>query len=151
MARAGTVSMADPGADGTPRRRFAALLDVRRLLRYAVAGGLSAVTHVGTLTVLVEFGGAAPVVASTAGFLLSIVVSYTLQRGWVFGATAPNRRTLPRFLAVTVVALGLNAAVLFVGTDVIGWHYAPVQIVALILIPISNYVINSLWTFRDVR
>ncbi|WP_109471673.1 GtrA family protein [Ornithinimicrobium cavernae] len=124
------------------------LLSGGRLLRYAVAGGLSALTHVGTLTVLVETGLASPVVASTIGFVLSIVVSYSLQKAWVFSSTAAHRTTLPRFLVATAVGLLLNAAVLALGTEVLSVHYVLVQAVALVLIPLSNYLINSLWTFR---
>src|SRR5699024_6912188 len=94
-------------------------------------------------------GLAAPVLASTIGFVLSIVVSYTLQKLWVFSSTARHRTTLPRFLAATTVAMLLNAAVLTLGTEVFSIHYLVVQGVALVLIPLSNYLINSLWTFRD--
>jgi putative flippase GtrA len=128
-----------------PRR----LLDVGRLVRYAVAGGASAATHLGTLTLLVELARVRAVVASSIGFVLSIIVSYTLQRRWVFASTIANRVAVPRFLVVTAVGLVLNATVVAVGTELLGRHYAPVQAVALVLIPLSNYLLNSLWTFRD--
>lgn len=124
------------------------LLHGPRLARYAVAGGLSAFTHLGTLTFLVEAGAVRPVVASSVGFVLSILVSYTLQRGWVFASSTRHRTAVPRFLTATLVALALNTAVLTLGTEVLSLNYVVVQVVALILIPLSNYLINSLWTFR---
>jgi putative flippase GtrA len=131
-----------------PRSRVRDLADVRRLVRYGVAGGLSALTHLGVLTVLVEWAGVTPVPASTVGFLASVVVSYTLQRSWVFANPGRHRSQLPRFLVVTGVALGLNTSVLWVGTTLLTTHYVLVQLVALALIPLSNYLLNSLWTFR---
>jgi putative flippase GtrA len=125
-----------------------ALADVRRLARYGITGGLSAGTHLGTLTLLVELAGVRPVVGSTVGFLLSVAVSYTLQRTWVFAHAGRHRTLLPRFLIVTGVALALNTVVIHLGTEVFSIHYALVQLVAIVLIPISNYLINSLWTFR---
>lgn len=125
------------------------LLDGSRLLRYAVTGSLSALTHVGTLTLLVEIGATRPVPASTMGFLFSVAVSYSLQKVWVFRSTSPLQRTLPRFLLAALIGLGLNASVLFVGTEVLSLNYLVVQVVALSLIPLSNYLINGLWTFRD--
>lgn len=124
------------------------LRDLRRLVRYGVAGGLSAATHLGVLTVLVELASARPVVASTVGFVCSIGVSYGLQRSWVFGSSGRHRTLVPRFLTVTAVALALNTAVLHLGTEVLDVHYVLVQLVAIGLIPISNYLLNSLWTFR---
>jgi putative flippase GtrA len=124
------------------------LTDRRRLVRYGIAGGLSAATHLGILTVLVELAGLRPVVASTVGFVASIAVSYGLQRSWVFASRGRHRTLLPRFLVVTAAALLLNTLVLHLGTEVWTVHYALVQVVAIGLIPISNYLLNSLWTFR---
>lgn len=124
------------------------LTDPRRLLRYAVAGGLSALSHLGVLTALVELAAVRPVVASTVGFVTSIAVSYGLQRSWVFASRGDHRRLLPRFLTVTAVALLLNTLVVHVGTEVLDTHYALVQLVAFAVIPVSNYLLNSLWTFR---
>lgn len=119
-----------------------------RLLRYAVTGGLSTLTHVGTTVVLVEVAGLRAVVASTLGFVLSIAVSYTLQKSWVFTSTARHRGALPKFLVAAGAAALLNSGVLTLGTEVLDLHYLPVQVVALVLIPVSNYLINSWWTFR---
>jgi putative flippase GtrA len=124
------------------------LADPRRLVRYGVAGGCAAATHLGTLTALVELAGERPVVASTVGYVLAVAVSYLLQRAWVFDRRGRHRRLLPRFLAVTGVGLALNTVVLGVGTEVLSLHYVAAQAVALVLIPVSNYLLNSLWTFR---
>jgi putative flippase GtrA len=126
----------------------AGLLDVRRLLRYAFAGGASALTHLGVTALLVEVAGRRPVIASTIGFVASIAVSYLLQRRWVFRSQVANRLAIPRFLTVTAVGFLLNASILWIGTEVLDVHYAPVQLVALVAIPVSNYLLNSLWTFR---
>jgi putative flippase GtrA len=125
-----------------------ALADPGRLLRYAIAGGLSALTHLGVLTALVELAELRAVVASTVGFVASIAVSYGLQRRWVFASRGQHRTLLPRFLTVTAVALLLNTVVLHLGTEVFTVHYVLVQLVAIGLIPVSNYLLNSLWTFR---
>jgi putative flippase GtrA len=124
------------------------LLDHRRLFRYGIAGGCSAATHLVTLFLLVELFIVRPVVASTVGFVASIFVSYTLQRRWVFASSVANHVALPRFVLVTGVGLALNASVVFVGTEVLHGHYGVVQVVALMLVPLSNYLLNSLWTFR---
>lgn len=124
------------------------LLGPARLLRYAFSGALSALAHIGTLTLLVEAAGMRPVWASNIGFALSVVVSYTLQKWWVFASAARHRTTVPKFLIATCAALLLNTVVVTGGTEVFSVHYVVVQMIALVLIPVSNYLINSLWTFR---
>ncbi|GIE27330.1 hypothetical protein Ait01nite_003750 [Actinoplanes italicus] len=117
-----------------------------RLARYAVSGGLSALTHF-TVGLAATWLGAAAVPASTIGFAASIAVSYLLQRAWVFRSGAAHTVTGPRFLTVTAAAFSLNTAVLWVGADLLGGPYALVQAVAIVLIPGLNYVLNSRWTF----
>jgi putative flippase GtrA len=88
------------------------------------------------------------VVASTTGFVASIVVSYVLQRAWVFRSATRHAVAGRRFLTVTAVAFALNATLLWIGTEVLRAPFVPAQIVALIAIPCVNYVMNARWTFR---
>jgi putative flippase GtrA len=121
---------------------------IARLLRYAVSGGASAVTHFGTGLALAEGLHVRPVAASTAGFLASILVSYALQHAWVFRSTVGHAAAGTRFLTVTAAAFALNTIVLWTGTEVVHARYPLVQAIALIAIPVLNYSLNSRWTFR---
>ncbi len=120
-----------------------------RLARYGVTGGCSTLTHVGVLFLLVEAIHAWPVAASTAGFVASIVVSYTLQRYWVFRSSQGHVSAGLKFLAVTAVAFGVNTATLWIGTEWLDLPYQGVQLAALVLIPAVNYALNASWTFRN--
>jgi putative flippase GtrA len=119
-----------------------------RLVRYGISGGASALTHFGLLVLLAEVLHVWPVAASTAGFVASIVVSYLLQKAWVFRSDAAHTVTGAKFLTVTAVAFGINTGVVWVGTEVLHAPYGWVQMVALCLIPLVNYTLNSRWTFR---
>ena len=119
-----------------------------RLARYGVTGAGSTLTHVGVLLLLVEGLHADPVAASAVGFVASIVVSYTLQRYWVFRSAQSHLAAGAKFLTVTAVAFGVNTSALALGTEVLALPYQPVQLVALVLIPIVNYGLNAAWTFR---
>ncbi len=121
--------------------------EVKRLFRYGVSGAASTVTHFGLGLSLTEGAGVRPVLASAVGFVASIGVSYTLQRSWVFGSTAGHAIAGRRFLTVTAVALALNSVVLGLGTELLGGPFVLVQAVALVVIPVVNYALNSRWTF----
>ncbi|HWS35985.1 MAG TPA: GtrA family protein [Actinoplanes sp.] len=117
-----------------------------RLARYGVSGILSAITHL-TVGLAATMLGAAPVPASTVGFVASIAVSYLLQRAWVFRSAAGHTVTVARFLTVTAAAFTLNTAVLWAGATLLGAPFVVAQAVAILLIPGLNYAINSRWTF----
>jgi putative flippase GtrA len=122
--------------------------DLRRLVRYGISGGASALTHLGVLVLLAEGLRVWPVAASTAGFVASIVVSYVLQRTWVFRSDTRHAVAGTRFLTVTAVAFGLNTGIVWAGTEAAHLPYGWVQVVALTAIPLVNYTLNSRWTFR---
>lgn len=119
-----------------------------RLVRYGISGGASALTHFGIGLALAEGAQVWPVVASTAGFVASILVSYGLQHAWVFRSSAGHAVAGSRFLTVTAVAFALNTIVLWCGTELMAAPYPLVQGVALVAIPVVNYTLNSRWTFR---
>jgi putative flippase GtrA len=122
-------------------------VDVARLLRYAVSGGLSAATHFGVGLILSRW--LPPVAASTIGFAASVLVSYTLQHAWVFRSTATHTVAGGKFLTVTAAALALNTSLVWLGTSALHAPYAVAQAVALVAIPVLNYSLNSRWTFRS--
>lgn len=117
-----------------------------RLARYGVSGALSAITHF-AIGLAGTALGAAPIAASTTGFVASVAVSYLFQRMWVFRTAAGHSVTAARFLTVTAAAFALNTAVLWVGATLLGAPFAVVQAAAILLIPGLNYTINSRWTF----
>ncbi|MBM2617588.1 GtrA family protein [Actinoplanes sp. LDG1-06] len=118
------------------------------LLRYGLSGASSALTHLGVGFGLAAGLGVRAVIASGAGFVASVGVSYGLQRSWVFRSTAGHLVAGSRFLTVTAVAFALNSVVLWLGTEAFGGPFVLVQAVALVVIPVVNYALNSRWTFR---
>lgn len=100
------------------------------------------------LALLVERLEVRPVVASSVGFLCGFVVSYLLQRQWVFASDRAHTQTLPRFSVVVGLGLALNATVLWFGTEYLSHHYVWVQLAAFAVAPCNNYVLHTLWTFR---
>ncbi|MEV6347261.1 GtrA family protein [Actinoplanes sp. NPDC051851] len=118
-----------------------------RLLRYALSGGASAFTHFGIGFAGVHVLHLPPITASTAGFLASILVSYALQRSWVFRSSTGHALAVPRFLTVTAAAFTLNTLTVWLGTELLALPYPAVQLVALTVIPLLNYALNSRWTF----
>ena len=118
--------------------------EAARLLRYGVSGATSALTHLSVGLLLAGPLDVPAVPASVTGFGASVLVSYGLQRSWVFRSSAGHARAGGRFLTVTAVALALNTVIVGLVTG----PYPLVQGLALVAIPVVNYALNSRWTFR---
>ncbi|TMV50883.1 GtrA family protein [Paenibacillus mesophilus] len=119
-----------------------------KLLKYGIVGMFGAFLHFIALILLVEAAGAAPVPASIAGFILTVIVQYGLNRKWTFRSNARRLTEFLRYAAVSVSGLALNALVMYICTDWLTMHYVVGQTLAMTVIPLSNYWLNRVWTFR---
>jgi putative flippase GtrA len=82
-------------------------------LRYLVVGSGALGVHLVILEVLLLAGTHPPWIASAIGFVVACVFNYLLQRLWVFRSSRSHAITLPVYIAVTTIMLGVNT-VLFV-------------------------------------
>lgn len=124
---------------------------IRKLLRFGASGALATVAHFLTLILLVEFGRISPVAGTIAGSAAGALVNYLISRKYIFSSSKPHLETGPKFLAVAVGTGALNAGLVFVGTDVVELHYLLVQCVATLVVFLVNFLLNSIWTFREER
>ena len=86
--------------------------------------------------------------ANAAGFVVSVMSNYYLNRRWTFRSTKEVARELPKFFTVSVIA--------YAGQLTIFWllreqaHVAPIpsQLIAIVFVMPINFVANKLWSFR---
>ena len=121
-----------------------------QLFKFGVVGGS------GYLVNLVVFGlltGAADlhhIPAAIGAFLVAVTNNFLWNRQWTFRAEAPGRHPAhqgARFLAVSVVGLGMNLAVLEALVSGAGLSELPAQAIAVAVAMPVNFVGNKLWTF----
>lgn len=91
---------------------------------------------------------AAVYLANAAGFVVSVLTNYYLNRRWTFRSTGAVSRELPKFVTVSVTAYVAQLIVFWALHDVA--HVAPIpsQLVAIATVMPINFVFNKLWSFR---
>lgn len=114
---------------------------------FAAVGAIGTGAHYLTLVLLVKLAGMAPVLASTVGFLIGALTNYALNYRITFSSSNPHHQALPKFLAVAVVGLALNASVLRLSVSWLGMHYLFGQVFATGLVLLWNFCANKMWTF----
>jgi len=120
------------------------------LVRFLVSGGVTACFDVGTLVALTALGAPLPV-ATTAAFLIALIVNFAttrllLGRHSVLGL----QRQLRRYL----VLLAINYAItilLVVGADGLGLHYLIGKGVAVVTTGCISFVAYRSWVFARPR
>jgi putative flippase GtrA len=117
---------------------------------YAVAGGFATAVHYAVLIFLVEVFGLATAPSAFLGALCGAAVAYGVNRSITFhGSAARHVQALPRFLAIALAGAMLNAALVWLGASVLGWHYLLAQALATVLVMGLTFRLNRLWTFAQ--
>jgi putative flippase GtrA len=119
-----------------------------RVFRYGVAGLSATVLYFSAVALLVELAGVRPVPAAGVATVLVITASYVVNRGWVFGTDRSHASAFPRFLTASALSIVLNTGLMYLSVDVLGWWYAAGLVLATVVVPPTNFVINFLWCFR---
>lgn len=120
---------------------------LREFLRYAGAGVVGTAAHYALLFVLVQFAGAHPIAASTAGATLGALVNYALNHRYTFASDKAHHVSLPRYAAVAAAGIALNAIVLAALLAPGALHYLVAQVVATGAVFVAGYLVNRRWTF----
>lgn len=124
----------------------AAALPVGQLVRYVIAGGTAAATHLLVLVLLVELAGCPATLASALGFAAATPVNYGLQHRFVFRRSGGHGRFFTRYLAVTAATMALNTALFAL---LAAWlPYLLAQVVTIGMIVLVNFLLNRHVTFR---
>jgi len=117
---------------------------------FAACGLVGTGAHYATMIGLVQGLGVSPVPASVAGFLVGMAVNYVLNYRYTFRSDKRHREAATKFFVVGCCGLGLNTALMWVGTGPLGIHYVVAQLGATGLVLLWNFGANQFWTFARV-
>ena len=118
-----------------------------QFLRYGVAGSVGTALQYVILIALVQFVAVPAVAASTVGAMAGATVNYGLNHRWTFGSTRAHGHALPRFAAVALAGLAINAIVMSTMLRIAGAHYLTAQVVATCAVFLAGFLVNRSWTF----
>ena len=132
-------------------RRF-----VGEFLRYAVVGGVAFVADFAVMVAVAElvFKASVPGVyaAVACGFAVGLVVNYLLSLRFVFRASdySERGRSVGAFVVFGVIGaigLGFTELGMWLGTDVLSFHYTLVKVVVTGSVLVWNYLARRIAVF----
>lgn len=123
-----------------------------QLVRFSIVGGSGYVVNLAVYSVLVELADMHYVVAAVLAFCVAVTNNFLLNRHWTFKA-GDGRVSFqaPRFLTVSLIALGFNLLVLELLVGGFGVEKIPGQAAAILAATPVNFIGNKLWSFRSLR
>ena len=86
--------------------------------------------------------------ANAAGFIVSVMTNYYLNRRWTFRSTKDVSGELPKFFTVSLIAYGGQLAIFWLLREQAQLAPIPSQLMAIVFVMPINFIANKLWSFR---
>lgn len=85
--------------------------------------------------------------ASSLGFIVSLLCNYALNRRLTFHSRRRHAEVFPRFLAVSLGGLLLNAITLSLSMNSLGLPLLAAQLWSTAVVLVWNFLAHEFWTF----
>jgi len=114
-----------------------------------VVGASGYVINLAVFELVLHAGRAPAALAAAAAFAVAVTSNFVLNRHWTFSTRRghPPRTQAARFLAVSLIGLGVNELLLAVLTDPLASKTAAQALAVALTTPLT-FALNRLWTFR---
>ena len=115
--------------------------------KFGVVGFIAFLIDYGLLILCTEMLGISYLVSATIGFVVSVIFNYVASMRFVFTHKEDMSRTkeLVIFVVLSVIGLGINDGLMWLGVDGLGWHYMLVKIIATVVVSIWNFVTRKVF------
>ena len=120
---------------------------IAQFMKFGVVGVIAFFIDYGLLAFCTEILHINYLVSATIGFTVSVVFNYFASMRYVFTHKEgmSKRREFIIFVVLSVIGLIINNACMWLGVDVMGWHYLIVKIGATIIVMIWNFVTRKIF------
>ncbi len=117
-----------------------------KLLRYLISGGLATATNLFFLFLFTDIIGIWYLTSSVMSYILSIAVSFTMQKYWTFAEFSSDRihYQAMAIVVISVTNLSLNTLGIFLLVNYTGLHHLISQLIVSALIAIESFLLYRL-------
>ena len=125
-------------------------LSLAQLARFGVVGLLATAVHAGVYMATVKPLLLTPLPANFAGFGCAFLLSFLGHRHWTFAAQAAGTstvRSLPRFLATSLLGLGSNTFLTWLLTEYFKLPAESALLGILFVTPLLTFICSKYWAF----
>lgn len=123
---------------------------LEQVLKFGVVGAIAFAVDYGVLMLLSQVFGVDPVIAAGISFCISVVVNYLASMRYVFAHKQDMSATheFALFVLLSVVGLGINELIMWLGTRAFGSSglaVTMVKVCATAVVMVWNFVSRKKW------
>lgn len=120
---------------------------IEQMLKFGVVGVIAFVIDYGVMVLLVELFAMNPVLAAGISFVISVTFNYFASMRYVFTHRADLSRQaeFAIFVVLSIIGLGINEVLMWVGVDVLFISYLLVKLFATAVVMLWNFFSRKKW------
>ena len=117
---------------------------INQILKFGVVGGIAFVIDYGILFLLAKVIGLNELISAAISFIISLTFNYFLSTKWVFEAKKQTPKEVIIFVLLSVVGLGINEVIIYLGTKKLGIDVMIVKLFATAIVMVYNFITRKL-------
>ena len=117
---------------------------INQILKFGVVGGIAFVIDYGILFLLAKVIGLNELISAAISFIVSLTFNYFLSTKWVFDAKKQTPKEVIIFVLLSVVGLGINEILIYLGTKKLGIDVMIVKLFATAIVMVYNFITRKL-------
>ena len=116
-------------------------------MKFGLVGFLAFLIDFGVMVFLTEAFGIDPVISATVSFIVSVLFNYLASMRFVFARRddISRLREMLVFIALSVVGLVINDALMWAGADILSIDYRIVKLFATAVVMVWNFVTRKIF------
>lgn len=119
---------------------------INQLIKFGVVGAIAFLIDYVLLYVLTEYLNIYYLISSVISFTVSLIFNYILSITWVFDVTKKQTyKEVIIFVILSVMGLGINQLVMYIGSDLLKVYYMITKLVATAIVMIWNFVTRKIF------
>ena len=117
---------------------------INQILKFGVVGGIAFVIDYGILFLLAKVIGLNELISAAISCIISLRFNYFLSTKWVFEAKKQTPKEVIIFVLLSVVGLGINEVLIYLGTKKLGIDVMIVKLFATAIVMVYNFITRKL-------
>jgi len=123
-------------------------LQSKKVVRFAIVGGLSTLLNYGGFYCLLTFLGLHYLYASSFGFIVGVLFGYFLNKYWSFEYNGGGRFLFIKYFCVYLFSLGTCLLFLYFTVSALGLNPVLMNLFSIALSTVMNFINLRLWVFK---
>ena len=120
---------------------------IAQFAKFGVVGVIAFFIDYGLLVLLTEVFGVNYLISATISFVVSVAFNYAASMRYVFTHKEgmSRQREFIIFIVLSVIGLGINDLMMWLGVDFLGISYLLVKIIATVVVAVWNFITRKIF------